>query len=97
MNRDYPLSPTPNPQVIKGNRGGRVFKTTKERTTSGGLLEPYKYKTVSIDTTGYSKGKQNFKLVTEEGEGDKSGAMKKNSSSKVISRKDIPSTIKKLK
>lgn len=100
MNRDYPLSETPNPQEIKpitGNRGGVVFKTEKERTSAGGIVEPFKFKKTSIDTTGYSKGKSTYKLKTEEGEGDKTGSKITKSSSKTISRKDVPSTLKRLK
>lgn len=84
--------------VVKGSRPGKgVFRTEKERTTSGGLFEPYKYKTMSIDTSGYSKGKPTYKLVTEEGEGDKTGSRVKSSSSKTISRKEVPSTVSSLK
>lgn len=84
-------------KVIKGSRPGiGVFKTTKERTTSGGLFEPYKYKTESIDTTGYSKGRSNYRLKTEEGEGDKTGSKVTKTTSKTISRKDVPATLKSL-
>lgn len=84
-------------QVIKGTRPKLgVFKTTKERTTSGGLFEPYKYKTESIDTTGYSKGKKTYKVKTVEGVGDKTGSKVTNSKSKTISRKNVPATLKSL-
>jgi hypothetical protein len=84
-------------KVVKGSRPGLgVFRTTKERTTSGGLFEPYKYKTESIDTTGYSKGRSNYNLKTEEGEGDKTRSKVTSSKSKTISKKDIPSTLKSL-
>jgi len=84
-------------KVIKGSRPGMgVFRTTKERTTSGGLLAPYKYKTESIDTTGYSKGKSNYRLKTEEGEGDKTGSKVKSSKSKTVSKKQVPSILKSL-
>lgn len=84
-------------KVIKGSRPGMgVFRTTKERTTSGGLLEPYKYKTESIDTTGYSKGKPSYKMKTVEGEGDKTTSKVINTKSKTISKKDVPSKLKSL-
>jgi hypothetical protein len=84
-------------EVIKGSRPGLgVFKTEKERTTVGGLLKPYKYKRESVDTTGYSKGKSSYKLKTEEGEGDKTGSKATSNTSKTISRKQVPSTLKSL-
>ena len=84
-------------KVVKGSRPGLgVFRTTKERTTSGGLFEPYKYKTESIDTTGYSKGRNNYEFKTVEGEGDKTRSKVTSSKSKTISRKDVPSTLKSL-
>jgi hypothetical protein len=84
-------------KVVKGSRPGMgVFRTTKERTTSGGVTEPYKYKTESIDTTGYSKGRNNYKVKTVEGEGDKTRSKVTSTKSKVISRKDVPSTLKSL-
>jgi hypothetical protein len=84
-------------EVIKGSRPGLgVFKTEKERTTVGGVLKPYKYKRESVDTTGYSKGKSSYKLKTEEGEGDKTGSKATSNTSKTISRKQVPSTLKSL-
>jgi len=84
-------------EVIKGSRPGMgVFKTTKERTTSGGLFEPYKYKTESIDTTGFSKGRKNYEVKTVEGEGDKTRSKVTSTKSKTISRKNVPSTLKSL-
>ena len=101
-NRDFPLAPTPSPvqvlDTIRGTRPGLgVFKTIKERTTSGGVAEPYKYKRESIDTSGYSKGKSSFQLKTEEGEGDKTGSKSTSNKSKTISRKEVSSTLKSLK
>jgi len=88
----------PGTKVIKGTRKGLgVFKTEKERTSAGGLFEPYKYKTTSIDTAGYSKGKPTYKVKTEEGEGDKTGSRATLKSSKTISRKQVPSTLSSLK
>jgi hypothetical protein len=85
-------------EVIKGSRPGLgVFKTTKERTTAGGITKPYKYKRESIDTTGYSKGKSSYQLKTEEGEGDKTGSKATSSKSKTVSRKDVMSTLSSLK
>jgi len=84
-------------KVVKGNRPGMgVFRTTKERTTSGGVSEPYKYKTESIDTTGYSKGRKNYEVKTVEGEGDKTRSKVTSSKSKTISKKDVPATLKSL-
>lgn len=86
-------------EVIKGSRPGiGVFKTEKERTTVGGITKPYKYKRESIDTTGYAKGKPTYDVKTQTGEGDKvSGTKVKSTSSKKISRKDVPSTLESLK
>ena len=86
-------------KVIKGSRPGLgVFRTEKERTTSGGVSEPYKYTRQSIDTTGFSKGKANYQLKTETGEGDKTGYNKVTSSkSKTVPRKKVMSTINTLK
>jgi hypothetical protein len=83
-------------ETIKGSRKGRVFKTTKERTTSGGLLEPYKYTTKSIDTTGYSKGKPTYELKSEEGEGDKTFSKSTSTKVKKVPRKQVPSILKDL-
>jgi hypothetical protein len=86
-----------NGEVIKGSRKGLgVFKTEKQRTTSGGTVDPYKYKRTSIDTTGYSKGKSSYDLKTQEGEGDKTGSKSTRNTSKKILRKDVPSTLKSL-
>jgi hypothetical protein len=86
-------------EVIRGSRPGLgVFKTTKKRTTVGGLAKPYSYKRESIDTTGYAKGKPTYKLKTEEGESDKLGLTKvSRRSSKTVSRKNVPSILKSLK
>jgi hypothetical protein len=102
MKRDYPLSTTPNPQpimdTIVGSRPNLgVFKTVKERTSAGGILEPYKYKIESLDTSGYSRGKSTYKLKTEQGEGDKIRSRSTSNKSKTISRKEVPSTLKSLK
>lgn len=85
-------------QVIKGSRPNMgVFRTEKTRTTAGGLVEPYKFKTTSIDTTGYSKGKPSFNVITKEGTGDKISTSKTtNVSKKKISRNEVPSTLKSL-
>lgn len=85
------------PTTVRGSRPNLgVFKTTKERNTAGGLLEPYDFKTESIDTVGYAKGKSNFQLKTTLGEGDKSGYKIKSTNVKPVSRKDVPSVLKKL-
>jgi hypothetical protein len=87
-----------NTTIVKGSRPKiGVFKTEKSRTTNGGILEPYKYKTTSIDTTGYSKGKRSYNVVNTEGVGDKSGIKVTKKSSKTISKSQVPSTLKKLK
>ena len=85
-------------KIIKGTRPGLgVFRTEKKRTTVGGVTKPFKYKTESIDTIGYSKGRKNYQLKTEEGEGDKLRVSKpSNSSSKPVSRKQVPSVLKSL-
>jgi hypothetical protein len=96
---DTPLAPTPNPEVIKGSRPEiGQFKTVKERTTVGGVAQPYSYTRTSIDTAGYAKGKEKFQVKTQTGAGDKvSGVTVKSNASKTISRKDVPSTLKSLK
>jgi hypothetical protein len=93
-----PVKKAQNGEIIKGSRKGLgVFKTEKQRTTSGGTVDPYKYKRTSIDTTGYSKGKSSYDLKTQEGEGDKTGSKSTRNTSKKILRKDVPSTLKSLK
>jgi hypothetical protein len=89
----------PKKKVVKGKRypGIGTFKTTTTRTSNGGTLKPYEYTTQSMDTTGYSKGKQNFDLVTKKGTGDLTGGPKVESKSvKSVSRKNVPSTLKTL-
>lgn len=91
--------PDPKKKVVKGKRypGIGTFKTEKTRTTNGGLLKPYEFTTQSMDTTGYSKGKQNFKLVTTKGTGDlATGSKIKSKSVKSVSRNNVLSTLKKL-
>ena len=85
-------------KIIKGSRPGLgVFKTTKKRNTFGGVADPFSYKTESMDTTGYSKGKPSYILKTQEGTSDKTGLNKvSKTSSKNVSRKDVPSTLKSL-
>lgn len=84
-------------KVIKGSRPKLgVFRTEKERTTRGGLLEPYKYSRQSLDTLGYSRGKSTYELKTEEGEGDKLRSKATSNKSKTILRKEVPSTLKSL-
>lgn len=91
-------SKTKGTQVIKGSRPDMgVFRTEITRTTAGGLVEPYKFKTTSIDTTGYSKGKPSFNVITKEGTGDKISTGKTtNVSKKKISRNKVPSILKSL-
>ena len=83
-------------EVIRGSRPGLgVFRTEKKRTV--GLAGPYEYKKTSIDTTGYSKGRPSYQLKTETGEGDKlTGSRAKSKSSKTITRKEVPSTLRSL-
>jgi hypothetical protein len=93
------LKKAQNGETLTGSRKGLgVFKTTKERTTSGGIARPYKYDRTSIDTTGYSKGKPTYKVKTESGESDKTGLTKVNkSTSTTVSRKQVPSVLESLK
>ena len=86
-------------EIIKGSRQGLgVFRTEKERTTVGGIVEPYKYTRTSIDTAGYSKGKEKFEVKTQTGQGDKvSGITIKSNKSKTISKNDVKNTLKSLK
>jgi hypothetical protein len=84
--------------IVKGSRPNMgVFKTEITKTGTG-LFEPYEQKTTSIDTTGYSKGKPSFTVVTKKGTGDKtSGGPKITSVSKTkIPRSQVPSTLKSL-
>jgi hypothetical protein len=85
-------------EVIKGSKAGLgVVRTEKERTTVGGIAKPFKYTRTSIDTAGYSKGKPQYDLKTQEGEGDLTGYRVKGNSSKKVSRKEIPSILKSMK
>lgn len=85
-------------EVIRGSRKGLgEFKTVKERTTVGGFAKPFKYTRTSIDTAGYSKGKPTYDVKTQTGEGDKTGSTIKSKSSKKITRKEVPETLKSLK
>jgi len=84
--RDYPLSPTPEPQQTGGG--------TYLAASNGNLVRTYPIikdivELQSMDTTGYAKGKQNFELKTS----------KPNQSvtSEKVSRKDVPTVINKLK
>ncbi len=85
-------------EIIKGSRPGLgVVRTEKERTTVGGIAKPFKYTRTSIDTAGYSKGKPQYDLKTQEGEGDLTGYKVKSNSSKKVSRKEVPSILKVMK
>lgn len=86
-------------EIIKGSRPGLgVVRTEKERTTLGGIAKPFKYTRTSIDTAGYSKGKPQYDLKTQEGEGDLTGyRVVKGSSSRKVSRKEVPSILKAMK
>ena len=92
------MPPQPKKGSLKGNRPGiGIFKTEKKRTTVGGLLEPYEYRTTSIDTSGYSKNKPTYKVVTTTGTNDKLGLNKiTNKSVKTIARDKVLSTLKSL-
>jgi hypothetical protein len=84
-------------KAVKKN-AGTVSKTTKTRTTAGGLLEPYEYKTTSIDTTGYAAGKPTYQLKTVTGQGDKAtGSKPTGSSTKTVNRNEVPAVLKTLK
>lgn len=85
-------------ETIRGSRKGLgEFKTVKEKTTVGGIAKPYKYTRTSIDTAGYSKGKPTYDVKTQTGEGDKTGSTIKSNSSKKITKKEVPETLKSLK
>jgi len=88
-----------NKEVIKASKPGLgVVRTEKERTTVGGIAKPFKYTRTSIDTAGYSKGKPQYDLKTQEGEGDLTGyKVVKSNSSKKVSRKEVPSILKSMK
>jgi hypothetical protein len=85
-------------EIIKASKPGLgVVRTEKERTTVGGVVKPFKYTRTSIDTAGYSKGKPQYDLKTQEGEGDLTGYKVKGNSSKKVSRKEVPSILKSMK
>ena len=85
-------------EIIKASKPGLgVVRTEKERTTVGGIAKPFKYTRTSIDTAGYSKGKPQYDLKTQEGEGDLTGYRVKGNSSKKVSRKEVPSILKSMK
>lgn len=87
-----------NKEIIKGSKTGLgIFRTEKERTTVGSVVKPFKYTRTSIDTAGYSKGKPQYDLKTQEGEGDLTGYRVKSNSSKKVSIKEIPSILKSMK
>lgn len=76
--RDYPLAPTPEPTGTYIHMGSRVGRTH-------GSYGPYE----SIDTSGYSKGKENFTL--------KKTLPGAKYSDKTINRKDVPAKIEEFK
>lgn len=84
-------------QVTKGQRPGMgLFKTESERTTVGGVAEPYKFTRTSVDTTGYSKGKPSFEVKTAKGEGDKvTGPKVTSTTSRSVSRDSVLKTVQK--
>jgi|688.fasta_scaffold1876003_1 hypothetical protein len=86
--------------TITGNKPNLgVFKTKITRPDfDNSLLKPYEYTRESIDTTGYSKGKEKYNLKTVTGEGDAMrGGKDKTVSNKTIYKKDVPSILKSLK
>lgn len=94
-----PKTNDPMLKTISGSRKGLgEFKTEMQRTTVGGISKPFKYKTTSIDTAGYGKGKKTYSLKTTEGSSDKLGLNKVTSKKKVVvARKDVPSVLKSMK
>ena len=89
----------PDKEVIRSSNkpGLGEVRTVKERTTVGGIAKPFKYTRTSIDTAGYSKGKSQYDLKTQEGEGDLTGYRVKSNSSKKITRKEVPSILNSMK
>ena len=83
--------------IVKGSRPNMGVFKTEMKQTGVGLVKPYEFKTTSIDTTGYSKGKPSYTLVTKTGTGDKLGGGKTlQVKKKTIPRSQVPSTLKSL-
>lgn len=83
--------------IVKGSRPNMGVFKTEMRQIGTGLAEPYEFKTTSIDTTGYSKGKPTYTVVTKTGTGDKLGLGKVETvKKKTIPRSQVSSTLKSL-
>ena len=92
------LEDFPNVNVYTGTRKNLgVFKTSQSPIANGGILKPFKYTRASIDTAGYSKGKPEYELKIQEGEGDAVSITPKKNMSKKVSRKEVPSILSSLK
>ena len=98
--RDYPLSPTPAPQPTDSTKHGEYYAYSSgivgrtKRVGDKSLMEGGKQENMSMDTTGYAAGKQNFKCTTSTYGGGESCSrpIEKN-----VSRKDVPSLIDEMK
>ena len=88
----------PNVNVNTGTRKNLgVFKFSHSPAANGGILKPFKYTRASIDTAGYAKGKPEYELKIQEGEGDAVSITPKKNMSKKVLRKEVPSILSSLK
>lgn len=100
--RDYPLSPTPEPQRTDttANKNGEYWAHSSgltvrtQRLGDKSLAEGGKIQTTSIDTTGYSAGKQNFKCETSTYGGGESCSRP---TEKNVPRKDVLPLLNEMK
>lgn len=80
---------TPSAKTSSKTGGGTYIASSSGKLIRTTPIYKESVEIQSIDTTGYSKGKQNFELKTSK--------PYQKPSTKKISRKDVPSTIKNLK
>jgi hypothetical protein len=95
--RDYPLAPTPPPQQSDSTKNGEYYAYSSGkvgRIKNIGDKSLMKQEHMSMDTTGYAAGKQNFKCTTSTYGGGESCSKP---TEKNVSRKDVPSLIDEMK
>ena len=91
------LDDFPNSNITSGVRKKLGVFRTSQSYANGGILKPFKYIRASIDTAGYAKGKPEYELKIQEGEGDDVSLSPKKNTSKKVSWKDVPSVLQSLK
>lgn len=84
------ISNTPKEQ-IKGSKG--AYTATKK----GSVMSGVSGRLTSMDTTGYSKGKKNYQVNTNDFYEFPGKVQKVGSTSKTITRKEVIPTINKMK